>query len=252
MTEFTSKWQKFSPEGPAIEVDKAPSPTLSTSILGASSQKNSPAEVAEEALTLWENEGNPKAAYPEVNLADIPILPAYDDGCCYQVWCEHCRIWHRHSRENGHRVAHCYWPLSPHQKTGYFTQRAGDWKNRPRYREQRRSPQEIEKAKNSATITTPSMPSVSSVKGPAKPNAVSDNLLARLQAGSRWLTAQHLAWLEDKQDAVGDDRFSVALAAWDEMERSLRMVFGYEGCVFGPDRRCPDDAPATCDYCMNR
>jgi hypothetical protein len=78
----------------------------------------------------------------------------------------------------------------------------------------------------------------------------SDRLLSRLQAGSEWLTTQHQAWLEGKQDAVSDERFSVALAAWGEMERSLRWVFGYEGYVFGPDRRCPEGATVTCNFCV--
>jgi hypothetical protein len=100
---------------------------------------------------------------------------------------------------------------------------------------------------NAAPINPADCPR-SSAKGSAKPNAVSDNLIARLQAGSHWLTDQHLAWVEGKS-AASDERFSVALAAWGEMERSLRMVFGHEGCVFGPDRRCPEDAPVVCDFC---
>jgi hypothetical protein len=82
-----------------------------------------------------------------------------------------------------------------------------------------------------------------------QPNEVTDKLLSRLQAGSQWLTAQHQAWLDDRPEAANDERFSVALAAWSEMERSLRLVFRYEGCVFGPDQRCPDDAPIRCDAC---
>jgi hypothetical protein len=80
------------------------------------------------------------------------------------------------------------------------------------------------------------------------PNEVTDHLLSRLQSGSHWLTAQPQAWLEGRPDAASDERFSVALAAWTEMERSLRLVFGYEGCVFGPDQRCPDEAPVVCDF----
>jgi hypothetical protein len=38
-------------------------------------------------------------------------------------------------------------------------------------------------------------------------------------------------------------------AAWDEMERFPRLVYGYEGCIFGPDQRCPEDALARCDFC---
>jgi hypothetical protein len=85
---------------------------------------------------------------------------------------------------------------------------------------------------------------------PACNNAYVDHLLSRLRAGSQWLTAQHQAWLDSKPDAASDERFSVALAAWGEMERSLRLVFGYEGCVFGPDQRCPYDAPVICDSCV--
>ena len=45
------------------------------------------------------------------------------------------------------------------------------------------------------------------------PDAFSEHLLSRLQAGIRWLTAQHQSWLDDKKDAAIDERFSVALAA---------------------------------------
>jgi hypothetical protein len=77
--------------------------------------------------------------------------------------------------------------------------------------------------------------------------AASDHLPSRLQAGSNWLTVQHQAWLEG--EGVSDERFSAALAAWDSLERTLRQVYGYDGCIFGPDRRCPDDTPTTCDCC---
>jgi hypothetical protein len=87
-------------------------------------------------------------------------------------------------------------------------------------------------------------------KSPFQPNDLTNHLLSRLQSGSHWLTAQHQAWLEGKPDAANDERFSVALAAWTEMERSLRQVFGYEGCICGPDQRCPEDAPVTCNFCM--
>jgi hypothetical protein len=84
-----------------------------------------------------------------------------------------------------------------------------------------------------------------SEKSPPCPG--SDSLLSRLQAGSKWLTAQHKAWLEGQ--GVSDERFSAALEAWDSLERILRQVFGYDGCIFGPDRRCPGEAHAICDFC---
>ena len=83
-----------------------------------------------------------------------------------------------------------------------------------------------------------------------KPDALSDHLLTRLQAGSDWLTIHHQAWLNGNPNAADDERFSKSLAAWGEMERSLRLVYGYEGCIFGPDQRCPEDAPVRCDFCI--
>jgi hypothetical protein len=97
---------------------------------------------------LYENRGNPHVLYRHVELPDIPVLDAYDDGLNYKVWCEPCRVWHLHGRLNGHRIAHCYWPLSPYRKTGYFIQRAGDWNDRPRgLRTRRRSYKQVLKAR---------------------------------------------------------------------------------------------------------
>ena len=54
------------------------------------------------------------AARPE-----YPTLPAYDTGRHFVVWCDHCHRWHFHSRENGHRVAHCHARKSRYDETGY-------------------------------------------------------------------------------------------------------------------------------------
>ena len=32
----------------------------------------------------------------------------------------------------------------------------------------------------------------------------------------------------------------------------LREVFGFEGCIFGPDKTCPPDAPTLCEACGSR
>jgi hypothetical protein len=79
-----------------------------------------------------------------------------------------------------------------------------------------------------------------------------DHLLSRLQAGSRWLTTQHEAWLEGKGNAASDERFSATLVAWDGLERVLRQVYGYDGCIFGPDRRRPGEAAVVCDFCTSK
>jgi hypothetical protein len=73
-------------------------------------------------------------------------------------------------------------------------------------------------------------------------------LMTRLQAGSRWLSEQHAAWLEDQAEMAGEQEFSEALAGWDALERQLRLT-GYPYCIFGPGKRCPAGAVATCDDC---
>jgi hypothetical protein len=79
---------------------------------------------------------------------------------------------------------------------------------------------------------------------------VLNNLLSRLQGGSEWFTAQHEAWLAGQPDAASDERFSSGVVAWASLEQTLRQVFGYQGCVFGPDRKCPGGATVVCDYCV--
>jgi hypothetical protein len=74
-------------------------------------------------------------------------------------------------------------------------------------------------------------------------------LLSRLQAGSQWLTAQHQAWIDGAESAVSDQKFSVALAGWAQLEQELRAL-GFEDCIFGVGGRCPDDAPVSCDFCV--
>ena len=78
----------------------------------------------------------------------------------------------------------------------------------------------------------------------------SDNLLTRLQAGTKWLTHQHEQWLSNAPTAVNDERFSASLNLWWAIEQTVRQVYGYEGCVLGPGEHCPESAPVTCDSCM--
>jgi hypothetical protein len=85
---------------------------------------------------------------------------------------------------------------------------------------------------------------------PFQPNPVTDNLLSRLRAGTVWLTDAHQAWLAGSPGAADDERFSVALAAWTEMERVLRVVFNFEGCIHGSGSRCSANSPISCDFCV--
>ena len=63
---------------------------------------------------------------------DAPVLPAYEvvsgGAVRWQVWCKHCKEWHRHGAAEGHREAHCSDPASPYWKSGYNLAYAGIWK----------------------------------------------------------------------------------------------------------------------------
>lgn len=58
-----------------------------------------------------------------------PVLDAYRDSSGgLQVWCDHERVWHRHSGDDGgHRAAHCRDRKSPYNRTGYTLRVAGQW-----------------------------------------------------------------------------------------------------------------------------
>ena len=74
-------------------------------------------------------------------------------------------------------------------------------------------------------------------------------LLPRLQFGSRWLTSQHEARLAGKAEGKSNERFSTCLESWELMERTLRNVYGYEGCIFGPGDTCPTASRTRCEAC---
>ena len=76
-------------------------------------------------------------------------------------------------------------------------------------------------------------------------------LLATLQKGSRWLHGQHAA-LYGAPDSVDLDVYTKGLDRFDSLEANLRLAYGFEGCIFGPDKRCPEDAQPTCQACLGR
>ena len=75
-------------------------------------------------------------------------------------------------------------------------------------------------------------------------------LLSRIQSGSRWLTWQDEARLAGNTGVGWGDRFSTCLESWHLMEGTLRNVYGYEGCIFGPVETCPPECPIRCEACQ--
>lgn len=73
--------------------------------------------------------------------------------------------------------------------------------------------------------------------------------LARLRKGQSWLT-NAFAQIADI-DGVGGPAvrgFLTAFDFWCDMEKWVRWIFDYEGCVIGP-RGCAPGAPVICDHC---
>ena len=76
-------------------------------------------------------------------------------------------------------------------------------------------------------------------------------LLGRLQAGSRWLAEHHQLLLEDDPLGASGDRLLQVLDGWDRLERPVRVVYGFQYCVFGVGQTCPEDAPVRCGACQH-
>ena len=74
-------------------------------------------------------------------------------------------------------------------------------------------------------------------------------VLTRLVDGSRWLTAQHAAWLIDDSSAADDTEFYHALDGWERLEEQLRDS-GYRDCIYGQGEHCPKSAIADCAACI--
>lgn len=60
-----------------------------------------------------------------MNTTDIPVLRATEiiknnKSVQLKVWCKHCKSYHYHGLDEGHRIAHCFNDNSPYRTTGYF------------------------------------------------------------------------------------------------------------------------------------
>ena len=88
---------------------------------------------------------------------------------------------------------------------------------------------------------------------PSKASSQADNsqILNRLVAGSRWLTNQHDLYSNDDPVAVNDTEFYKALDGWEKLEKQLRVQDGYQGCIFGSDEHCPQEAIINCAACTS-
>lgn len=83
---------------------------------------------------------------------------------------------------------------------------------------------------------------------------LSGDLLARLRKGHEWMIEHYQLFLVNDPTRASDAAFAESLAQWDRLELELRMIHGYQGCVYGEGERCPDTegmpAPVVCDACV--
>jgi len=82
------------------------------------------------------------------------------------------------------------------------------------------------------------------------PDTPLEDLLQRLRKGSRWLATEYPKSLRDDYDDDALNVLAKSLATWDGLEKELRAVHSYRGCVLGDNERCDPDAPVVCDYCV--
>ena len=83
---------------------------------------------------------------------------------------------------------------------------------------------------------------------------LSGDLLARLRKGHKWMIEQYQLFNQDDTARASDAAFTESLSRWIVLELELRMIHGYQGCVYGEGERCPDTegmpAPVVCDACV--
>lgn len=71
--------------------------------------------------------------------------------------------------------------------------------------------------------------------------------VGRLRRGHVWLTANLARHME--AGPGGDSEWLAALDKWLSGEAVLRVVLGWQGCIYGRNGVCPADAPVCCAAC---
>ncbi|MSQ17761.1 MAG: hypothetical protein EXR54_09435 [Dehalococcoidia bacterium] len=77
-----------------------------------------------------------------------------------------------------------------------------------------------------------------------------DTLLGRLRAGHRHLIecSKRLIAQATLYDGMADE-LTRGLDTFEALEKLLREVYGYQGCVMGQGRHCPTASPVWCRAC---
>ena len=70
-------------------------------------------------------------------------------------------------------------------------------------------------------------------------------LLQRLRRGQQWLSQRYDAYMDG---AECEGPFVASMVAWDTLERLLRRLYGYQGCI-SETGACDSGAPVWCAAC---
>jgi hypothetical protein len=68
-------------------------------------------------------------------------------------------------------------------------------------------------------------------------------LITLLRAEQPWLLDQHDRWQASDSTAASDEEYTQAQNSWWEQDKKLRTIYGFQGCLSGPDDTCPDGFP---------
>ena len=80
-------------------------------------------------------------------------------------------------------------------------------------------------------------------------------LLQRITKGNAWLWQESVALYKLDDAGVGSDREKRFIKAFDlriHLERLLRFVYSFDGCINGPQRTCEQSMIVRCEYCGER
>lgn len=75
-------------------------------------------------------------------------------------------------------------------------------------------------------------------------------MVERLRRGQTWLAERWRGICAGESMAATEpDTFTRTFMAWVDLEKTIRFVYEYEGCVIG-DEGCDPAAPACCEACV--
>lgn len=74
-------------------------------------------------------------------------------------------------------------------------------------------------------------------------------IVESLRKGQKWLTVEFREWRNGKEYSDKELRlFNAGIAKWEQMDR-LFQTTEPRACIWGMNKKCPNDAPIVCFAC---